>query len=149
MTHEPILLTFACGEDLSICSILRMPTLMSTVLATIDLAEKLMHTPAWTCGSLPIIFRESPSASLPMTKSSPVSILTRHTASVHAACEALLVNHVQHTHEVRTTSSSTSGYGALYLRLNPLPNTSKRKTSDAGVDFVADSLNAMSVNGYG
>ena len=51
MTHESILLTFACGEDLSIRAILGMPALMNMRPATIDLSEKMVHTPAWSCDS--------------------------------------------------------------------------------------------------
>ena len=39
-TQEPVLLTFACGEDLSVRSIIGMPTLISMGPATVDLAEK-------------------------------------------------------------------------------------------------------------
>ena len=89
MTHEPILLTFACGEDLSIRSILGMPALMSMGPATIDLSAKMVHTPAWSCGSLPMIFRAPTSAPLPETMPARVPTPNRHSIAVHAACEAL------------------------------------------------------------
>ena len=119
MTHEPILLTFACGEDLSIRAILGMPALMSMGPATIDLSAKMVHTPAWSCGSLPMIFRAPTSAPLPETTPDRVPTPTHQSTAVHAACEALWVNHVQPTHEICATSQSTSGYGALYSRFNP------------------------------
>ena len=149
MTHEPILLTFACGEDLSIRAIIGMPTLISMGPATIDLAAKLVHTPAWSCGSLQMIFRAPTSAPLPDTRQNHVPTPSSHSNAVHAACKALWVNHVQPTHEVRATSQSTSGYGALYSRLNPLLNTSKPEEGDTGVDFVADRINGLNMIGYG
>ena len=96
-----------------------------------------------------MILQAPTSAPLPQKKASVLSTLTHHTTAVHAACEALWVNHLQPTHEVCATSSSTSGYGALYSHLNPLLNTSKPEAGDAGIDFVADSLNSNTNNGYG
>ena len=96
-----------------------------------------------------MIFRATTSAPLPETTPAHVPTPTHHSTAVYVACEALWVNHVQPTHEVRATSQLTSGYHALSSRFNPLLNTPTPESGDAGVDFVADSLNAFSINGYG
>ena len=52
--QEPVLLTFTCGEDLSIRSTLGVPILMSMGPSTVDLSTKLMYMPTWSCGTLPV-----------------------------------------------------------------------------------------------
>ena len=96
-----------------------------------------------------MIFCAPSSAPLPETTLDRVPTPTHQSTAVHAACEALWVNHVQPKHEIRATSQSTSGYGALYSLLNPLLNTSTPESGDAGVNFVADCLNGFAINGYG
>ena len=74
---------------------------------------------------------------------------TRHTEAVHKACKALWVNHVQPTHDVHATSSSTSGYDTFYSPMNPLLNTSNPSVGDEGVNYVADGVSTIAMNGYG
>ena len=89
------------------------------------------------------------SAPLSVAATNPCTMHTSHTVAMRKACEALWVNHFQPTHEVRATSSSISGYGALYSPINPLINTSHPKAGNGGVDSVGDCIAAMTMNGSG
>ena len=52
VTQMTIVLILACGKQLSICSIIVLPTLMDMVSTTIDLASMQAHMPNWSCRSI-------------------------------------------------------------------------------------------------
>ena len=147
-TQEPMLLTFAYGKDLSIFSILGIPTLMDMGPVNMDLNAELMYTPSYLCGSLPILFKEPTSIPLLTTTTNPCIIQTSHTVAMCKACKALWVNHVQPTQEVRATSSSTCCYGSVYCPINPLLNTYVPKAENDGADYVVDCRDTMNIHGY-
>ena len=116
---SPVLMSFACGECLSIRCIIGMPTLLDMGPAVIELNSKRVLCPNWDVQQLPLKFNPPSDEPLlidraptsPMSNECAQSRAKSDVKTVHAVCNAILERHCDPLLEVRDTCKNTAGYG--------------------------------------